>query len=738
MAPDNLCTLLRATAGSDIGQRLCQQVAEVFVCGLSAWLDQHDAPANPAFCALWDLLRLYHTNLDAIEDSSLDGAAQVRIKAHFLLWASRYATGDMREAVRASDADRVLQRCLLDATRTAWSTAASRFVLAQLWLHAFLPLFPTAHAVNEDLGRVALHLACELPYPPPANCPTLLVQLCAITHSQPSIEAINFLTEHVFTSDAIDADTDTVAVEMADLAVRQLVAGLLSPSVTVPLPLVWQRTLLRLLPSATCIPVTCPNVSYMLGKFEAGLRSLPAADDVLAKAGESEWRTELRTRFRQIHGCASAAQRGGLEAQHARQQDQSRADRIDRDMRYIRVCTPLRGTDILRYYTPRAGREGLIALRESKDVTFDEYKNPVGSEFDLGKTGAFRGFSILVGNFFRNPVKWRTCSVPSAKTAAIRQYVQLLKPHQYRLQDGRLHIMVSVLDAIPCEALKGLSMTEGEENELGRDVLRANIEGALREKGFDVHFVEKEGDFVGRLDSGAFTVAWVLSGMAQPLLKDCDYVVDAAAQPVADVAEACHRFYSRGGGLFVFAENEPFVLHANAILQRLFGSLQLAGNNPGGSYVVYPEDTIDLPRSCGALAAPKDFILTGIQTLFEGETVCAPTAPPPRWSVLATGGFPQASRQTPKPLVLTRDNLAEGRGGRVVVDMGFTKLWLNWTRGGTDRYVKNASGVARRCGRTPAAPREWRSHLLDCADSLVAAGGAHLGRRAIGCAAACA
>jgi hypothetical protein len=37
---------------------------------------------------------------------------------------------------------------------------------------------------------------------------------------------------------------------------------------------------------------------------------------------------------------------------------------------------------------------------EIEKFKMDEYNNPAGDKFDLGKNGAFEEFRILVGNFF--------------------------------------------------------------------------------------------------------------------------------------------------------------------------------------------------------------------------------------------------------------------------------------------------------------------------------------------------
>jgi len=71
--------------------------------------------------------------------------------------------------------------------------------------------------------------------------------------------------------------------------------------------------------------------------------------------------------------------------------------------------------------------------------------------------------------------------------------------------------------------------------------------------------------------------------------------------------------------------------------------------------------------------------------LFEGRTVSYPSAVPDTLKVLAT-----STDDTPVILYSNNEKLAPN-AGRVVVDCGFTKLWVQWDSAGTERYVKNAS-----------------------------------------------
>jgi hypothetical protein len=80
----------------------------------------------------------------------------------------------------------------------------------------------------------------------------------------------------------------------------------------------------------------------------------------------------------------------------------------------------------------------------------------------------------------------------------------------------------------------------------------------------------------------------------------------------------------------------------------------------------------------------KEHLITaGITSqLYEGDTICYPTN---------LGNLKSIAESNDKhPAILCSDVSNEGYG-RVVVDTGFTKLWLKWDSAGTPRYISNAT-----------------------------------------------
>jgi len=144
------------------------------------------------------------------------------------------------------------------------------------------------------------------------------------------------------------------------------------------------------------------------------------------------------------------------------------------------------------------------------------------------------------------------------------------------------------------------------------------------------------------------------------------------------LADACEMFYRGGHGLFIFADNTPFLDHASVVLERLFG-VTLEGNTPAKR--VLTMSSASVPTS-GTFCCTH-LIGSGLKTLFEGDTVCYPVGN------IQTQGLSVFAQSTDNhPVIFHAEN---NRGGRVVVDTGFTKLWVEWDSAGTERYVCNAT-----------------------------------------------
>jgi len=204
--------------------------------------------------------------------------------------------------------------------------------------------------------------------------------------------------------------------------------------------------------------------------------------------------------------------------------------------------------------------------------------------------------------------------------------------------------------------------------------LRNNVLVALNRKGFQVDVVQTETEFINRLKSSSVDIAWLISSDA----LDWNTREPIELTKWRALADACEFFHRSGRGLFIFADNAPFLDHANVVLERLVQA-ELEGSTPGKKIL-----------SLGDANSPEHFgehlITCGITgLLYEGNTICFPKKLG-KLEVLAT-----SSDKRPAIMFAESGQHVEKGFGRIVVDTGFTKLWLEWNSAGTERYICNAT-----------------------------------------------
>ncbi|UJR07113.1 hypothetical protein I4U23_011401 [Adineta vaga] len=240
-------------------------------------------------------------------------------------------------------------------------------------------------------------------------------------------------------------------------------------------------------------------------------------------------------------------------------------------------------------------------------LAYDCHWNPVGREYDLGRDGAFMGFSILIAQFYAD-----------------------------------------------CQF---------------NDTAMQKPIDELKMKGFQVKHVKTEYECIKELASNQYQVAWIISNSS---IQNANFVPSLTA------------FHSNGGAIFLFADNTPYVSHANEFLGKKFG-VTVEGNYWGGNTMTYEETG---HRQKGHFG--QHDIFTGIKNLFEGITICHP--------VYSTA----ASRKVFVPIATATDgetsiaiydppSSSTSNEGRLCLDCGFTKLYINWDSAGTARYIVNAS-----------------------------------------------
>ena len=201
-----------------------------------------------------------------------------------------------------------------------------------------------------------------------------------------------------------------------------------------------------------------------------------------------------------------------------------------------------------------------------------------------------------------------------------------------------------------------------------QDSFENHVGAALNQKGFDWKCTGDENEFLTKLPDA--DVAWVISATTRfkgsLKMKDSKF------------PDKLEEFYKKGKGLMLWEDNDPEPgQHTTATLQKLFG-MTVEGNDPGQKNMRSAADCT-LPRTFSKSHA----IMTGINTLYEGITICRPNRVPFPLKVLAT-----SSSNHPNIIYVDRTNTT----GRVIIDCGFTKLFKEfWDTAGTARYVTNAT-----------------------------------------------
>jgi hypothetical protein len=192
-----------------------------------------------------------------------------------------------------------------------------------------------------------------------------------------------------------------------------------------------------------------------------------------------------------------------------------------------------------------------------------------------------------------------------------------------------------------------------------------NAGKALSQKGFKVVLTTDEREFIKHLKSEpGFDVTWIVS--------DCKTSLSQPEQE--EFKEAIFNFHRSGRGLFIYGDNDPYHLQANWVLPTLVGTT-IAGCTPGQRVLGY-----------GSAKVPGEFdaehlIFSGINYLYEGHTICYPQSDG-KLTHLATSS-------DGKPCISFLDSTENH--GRVILDNGFTKLYLQWDSAGQARYVVNAT-----------------------------------------------
>ncbi|MCF6365051.1 MAG: hypothetical protein L3J35_02505 [Bacteroidales bacterium] len=184
---------------------------------------------------------------------------------------------------------------------------------------------------------------------------------------------------------------------------------------------------------------------------------------------------------------------------------------------------------------------------------------------------------------------------------------------------------------------------------------------ALKEKGFSVYRYINNPPSAEELEKSLDKACqlWIISSYTQKLN--------------ADHLKVIKKFFDSGKGVYIWGDNEPYYADANYVSDYLIG-VKMLGNLPGNEVV-----GLNNKKKMTGLT-PGHLITTGLEYVYEGITIATL----------------QDKQQVLQPLIYGHEsNLVtatyEKDGKRLILDGGFTRLYISWDHAGTGRYVKNAA-----------------------------------------------
>lgn len=184
---------------------------------------------------------------------------------------------------------------------------------------------------------------------------------------------------------------------------------------------------------------------------------------------------------------------------------------------------------------------------------------------------------------------------------------------------------------------------------------------ALQEKGFSVYRWIDNPPSAEKLEEALNKACqlWIISSNVQKLNKEHLKVIK--------------KFFDSGKGVYIWGDNKPFYADANLVSDYLIG-VKMLGNLPGDEVVGLNNSHKKKGLTVGHL------ITTGLENIYEGITIATI----------------KDKQQVLTPLIYGHErNLVaatyEKDGKRLILDGGFTRLYISWENAGTGRFVKNAA-----------------------------------------------
>ncbi|KAL6063483.1 CAZy families GT2 protein (Fragment), variant 3 [Balamuthia mandrillaris] len=683
ITPKNLCVLIESFATTSLARRVLEHTTFI-----NTKENEYPTSDSTYFTAAWFLLR----NQSPPYSDEVLRQLNVRLLS-VLLWASFYSFHFLNVVDDPKGRETFLRELLIKVTTkrllkmlnlkaylfgdaddslhgnslltVRLKIQRMRQDIIDIWSHVFAPLLRAGLRNNGIPYEACLMLAASQ-YPVNSAWPLLIRHLSAVLHQRADQAIVNSLENHeiffrLHERSAEQPDHDFILPgitryssasdrEMEKMEGGDFVPALLSLPNSVQLSVWWQ---MKILTTPGIHVLNELDVQSCLSKLDKGIAVLKGAYQLKVVDGP------LRDEICKLVGASSSPSESSVGDALSRHTNRLMKSQQNHEMRFLKRI--INNPKILEYFNVYAGAS-VEEIEAESGFEVDQYKNPKGECYDLGRNGAFGAFKILVGNFHQ-----RTAAPYTEK--AFWQYA------------GR----------------------------------------ALQQKGFRVDYVEREDKFIAQLKDISYNACWLISSDA----LDWNLREPPGVDKWRRLADACEAFHHSGRGIFIFADNEPFYDHANVVLERLVGA-KLKSSTPGQRDM--KRNTTKAPDTLPPIGQFNQYLITsGLETLYEGCTICYPEAMGKLVS-LATSFDRHPALMYYK---------GEERKGRIVVDTGFTKLWTEWDRAGTHRYICNATvwllGIEERLrrnvgsvsaygpilslpapGRTPRVePEETKNEKLD-------------------------
>jgi hypothetical protein len=158
------------------------------------------------------------------------------------------------------------------------------------------------------------------------------------------------------------------------------------------------------------------------------------------------------------------------------------------------------------------------------------------------------------------------------------------------------------------------------------------------------------------------------------LAKSCQLwiISDQAHKLNEDHLRVIKEFFESGRGVYVGEDNHPYYRNANNVAYALLGA-GLQGDSPG-------EQVVGRKTASSQSGIMENHLIsTGIESVYEGRTISTVVGDKSLQPLL------YGSAGQVVIAVYDRDRK------RLILDGGFTQLYMKWDTAGTGRYVQNAA-----------------------------------------------